>query len=154
MKLTTAQIGKCGELLVQFLLLKMGIESSAMTTDSGIDLVGYSQNLGDAFTIQVKTNLKPKPGGGKGRLSINWRIPKDCPSDFAAFVDLETSRVWLMSMDEVKQLAQQQPENTLHFFMVVDPDAPKRRDGKLLHDYEFQRHLLDNAVPRLLKQQA
>jgi hypothetical protein len=37
------QIGKCGELLVQFNLLSDGIESSQMTTDSGVDLFAYSQ---------------------------------------------------------------------------------------------------------------
>jgi hypothetical protein len=39
MSLSTAQIGRCGELLVQLELLKRGIESAAMTTDTGIDLV-------------------------------------------------------------------------------------------------------------------
>lgn len=39
MKKTTQQIGAAGELLVQYKLLKLGIDSSAMTTDSGIDLV-------------------------------------------------------------------------------------------------------------------
>jgi len=33
MKLPTAQIGKSGELLVQYKFLKYGIESSQMTTD-------------------------------------------------------------------------------------------------------------------------
>ncbi len=36
----TQQIGKCGELLVQYLLLKRGIESALLTTDYGIDLIG------------------------------------------------------------------------------------------------------------------
>ena len=33
-----------------------------------VDLVAYSGKNKDAITIQVKTNLKPKPGGGKGKL--------------------------------------------------------------------------------------
>lgn len=47
--LRTAQIGRCGELLVQYLLLLRGIESAPMTTDSGIDLVAYA-----AKTEQIK----------------------------------------------------------------------------------------------------
>lgn len=34
---TKSQIGRCGELLVQYHLLKLGIESAPMTTDSGVD---------------------------------------------------------------------------------------------------------------------
>jgi len=37
-KLTTAQIGRAGELLVQQRLLLFGIESAPLTTDTGIDL--------------------------------------------------------------------------------------------------------------------
>ena len=35
----TRHIGKAGELLVQYKLIKYGIDSSPMTTDAGIDLV-------------------------------------------------------------------------------------------------------------------
>jgi hypothetical protein len=64
--LTTQQIGRLGELLVQYELLRHGIDSSPMTTDSGIDLVPYFPDKRRSFTIQVKTDLAPKPGGGKG----------------------------------------------------------------------------------------
>ena len=65
MKLKTAQIGEGGELLVQYRLLLLGIESAPMSTDTGIDLLAYSPHRKHPATIQVKTNLKPKPGGGK-----------------------------------------------------------------------------------------
>jgi hypothetical protein len=39
---TTLHIGAAGELLVQYKLLKYGVDSAAMTTDSGIDLIAYS----------------------------------------------------------------------------------------------------------------
>ena len=38
----TQHIGAGGELLVQYQLLKMGIDSSRMTIDAGIDLVMYA----------------------------------------------------------------------------------------------------------------
>ena len=39
--MSTQHIGAAGELLVQYQLLKMGIDSARMTTDAGIDLVVY-----------------------------------------------------------------------------------------------------------------
>ncbi len=57
---------------MQYKLLLYGIESSPLTTDSEIDLVAYSGKNKDAVTIQVKTNLKSKPGGGKDKLAIDW----------------------------------------------------------------------------------
>ena len=66
--LRKAQIGRCGELLVQYRLLKHGIESASMTTDAGIDLVAYAPRSREAVTIQVKANLQPKPAGGRGKM--------------------------------------------------------------------------------------
>jgi hypothetical protein len=40
-KRTTRQLGKSGELPVQYRLLGNGIESAPMTTDVGIDLVAF-----------------------------------------------------------------------------------------------------------------
>ena len=45
-ELTTAQIGKAGELLVQQQLLLHGIESAILTTDTGIDLVTFLNRPG------------------------------------------------------------------------------------------------------------
>jgi len=132
MGLNKQQIGKCGELLVQYKLLMHGIESAPLTTDSGIDLVAYSGKKKDAVTIQVKSNLKPKLGGGKGKLAIDWWIPEESPADLFAFVDLETSRVWLVRKSELPKLAQQNPKGRFHFYMCTDPTAnTKRKDGKV-----------------------
>lgn len=77
LKLSTQQIGKLGELLVQYRLLSFGIESASLTTDSGVDLVAYASSRNTAFTVQVKTNLKPKPSGGKGKAGLDWWVPDD-----------------------------------------------------------------------------
>ncbi len=69
--ISTQQIGKCGELLIQYKLLLRGIESAALTTDAGVDLVAYSDEKRKPVTIQVKTNLKAKPGGGKGKMALD-----------------------------------------------------------------------------------
>ena len=70
--LRSAQIGRCGELLVQYRLLLCGVESAPMSTDNGVDLVAYAPRGAAPVTIQVKTNLKAKPGGGKGKAALDW----------------------------------------------------------------------------------
>jgi hypothetical protein len=74
--LKKAQIGRCGELLVQYKLLKEGVESAPMTTDAGIDLVAYSPKSREPVTIQVKACHRPKRAGGKGRMTLDWWVPK------------------------------------------------------------------------------
>jgi hypothetical protein len=149
MKLTTAQIGRCGELLCQFRLLQLGIESAPMTTDSGIDLVAYSMKRTDAFTVQIKTCLKPRPGGGNGRMALDWWIPTDCPANYVALIDIQTVRVWLFTMSELTSVAQQKPKGRMHFFMMTDSLAPTRRDGMRHHDHDFQDYLLEESISRL-----
>ena len=147
--LSTAQIGKCGELLVQYRLLMLGIESAALSTDSGIDLVAYSPKLADAITIQVKTNLKPKPGGGKGREALDWWIPEGCPADLVALVDLKTDKVWMMKGAELEAHAQQRSSGRFHFYMYTDPSAKPRSSERLVHAYEFERFILSNRASEL-----
>lgn len=142
------QIGRCGELLVQLRLLLLGVESSPMTTDYGIDLVAFSQFSNKATTIQVKTNEKPKPGGGKGKLALDWWISINCPAEIDALVDLSKNRVWLFTHNELKKFAQQKPKGRLHFYMYVDPDVIIR-SGKLGRVEDFDRYLLENRGPSL-----
>lgn len=143
--LSTAQIGKCGELLVQLRLLRLGIESSAMATDTGIDLVAYSPATRRSLTIQVKTNLRAKPGGGKGALALDWWMPAESPAELFALVELETDRIWLFSHEEVSRFAQQKPEGRLHFYLYTDDQVVPRGPGK--HIREFADYLIEKRVP-------
>ena len=151
MTLAKAQIGRCGELLVQLELLKRGIESSALTTDTGIDLVAYFNEKSKALTIQVKCNLKAKPGGGKGRPHLDWWIPLECPADIVALSELEENRIWLFTASEIRACAQQQTEGRIHMMMAIEIDTPKRRDGKPSNINEFDQYLINNAIPRIVK---
>ena len=67
---------------MQFQLLMHGIESAPLTTDSGIDLVAYAPKGARPVTIQVKTNLKPKPSGGKGKDALDWWVDHTSASCF------------------------------------------------------------------------
>ena len=89
--LTTQQIGRLGELLVQYELLRCGIDSAPMTTDAGVDLVAYSGVKGRSITLQVKTNLAPKPGGGKGAPAVDWWVSEDCPAELCVCGSFEST---------------------------------------------------------------
>ena len=148
-KLTTQQIGKLGELLVQYRLLEFGIESAHLTTDTGIDLVAYSHRQKEAITIQVKTNLKPKPGGGKGKLALDWWVPDNSPAEVFALVDVSETRIWAFTRDEMKAKAQQQPEGRLHFYIYIDPAVKRRKDALAASLKEFEEFLLENRIGSL-----
>ena len=145
----TAQIGRCGELLVQYLLLLRGIESAPMTTDSGIDLVVYSPTTAMPATIQVKTNLRAKPGGGKGKLALDWWLPEHGTAQLIALVDLSSQRVWLFLSHEIAALAQQRSSGRLHMIMATDATLAPRSDGRLIHDHQFDRFLLSERADQI-----
>jgi len=147
-RLTTQQIGRLGELLVQYELLLHGIDSAPMTTDAGIDLVAYSGLKGHSFTIQVKTNLTPKPGGGKGAPAIDWWVSEDCPAAFYALVDLSTRRVWLLTKQELASSAQQRSGGRLHIYMYTNAESESL--GYARHgDVRFSEFLFENRLSSL-----
>ena len=146
MSLTTAQIGKCGELLVQYRLLLLGVESAPMSTDTGIDLVAYAATTAQPLTIQIKTNLRSKPGGGKGKLALDWWVPEATPAHLVALVDLSTEKVWLMTAAELEQNAQQKSNGRFHIYMYTDPSARPKKSNVPVHVREFERFLLVNVA--------
>jgi hypothetical protein len=121
-----------------------------MTTDSGIDLVAYSPDKKSSFTIQVKTNLAPKPGGGKGAAAIDWWVSEDCPAEWIAFADVSTRRVWMLTRQELASAAQQRSNGRLHLYMYTDPDSGARayqRHG----DVHFSGYLFQNRSSAFCK---
>jgi len=146
-RLTTQQIGRLGELLVQYELLQLGIDSAPMTTDAGVDLVAYSADKQRAFTIQVKTNLAPKPGGGKGSLGIDWWVSENCPAELFALVDVSTRRIWILTRQELASAAQQRSSGRLHFYMYTDSESiAYGRNG----DARFSEFLLSSRASLFL----
>jgi hypothetical protein len=145
----TQQIGRSGELLVQYKLLKLGYESAAMTTDSGVDLVVFSASLQRALTVQVKANAGPKRGGGKGKLALDWWIAEDCPSELAAFVDVSTDRVWIFTKPEVAEFSQQHSSGRFHFYMYVDSTV-RPRGEKRVKQADFDDFVLERRARNLL----
>lgn len=142
--LTTAQIGRCGELLVQYKLLQFGIESAPMTTDSGIDLVVYSPKLARAQTVQVKANHRPKQSGGKGPPALDWWLRENSPAELVALVDLSLDRTWLFRHAEMIELAQQRSNGRAHLYFYVDATYQPR--SAKTHINDFARFELHNRI--------
>ena len=145
MKKTTQHIGAAGELLVQYKLLKFGIDSAAMTTDSGIDLVAYSPKNKRPFTIQVKTKEKPLPGGGSGKLALAWDLRDNSPAELVAISDLSTDSVWLFTHAEYENFAQQHSaKGNLKLYMYVDESIKTKKEMALLS--QFEQFKIENRI--------
>ena len=134
-----SQIGRCGELLVQYQLLLRGVESSPMTTDSGIDLVAYPPALGHAVTIQVKTNLRPKRAGGKGDELLSWSLSKANPAELVALVHLATADVWMLTHEEFEREAQQTQRPAMVLYRYLKVGKRQGRPRAMLDDFSSYR---------------
>lgn len=146
---TTQHIGAAGELLVQYQLLKLGIDSARLTTDSGIDLVVYAPGTGSATTVQVKTVERSAPAGGKGRMAIGWTFPHATPAQLLAFAFLEHDVVWVLTASEARQLAQQHAATgQRHLYVYTDLTTPQRSGVPLLIT-DLAPYLLTTRAPTL-----
>ena len=148
-KLRTQAIGAAGELLVQYKLLKLDIDSARLTTDSGIDLVMYVPGSQQAHTVQVKTQQKPVPAGGTGKPIRSWYFPHDLLAQWLALVDLSTDRVWLFTRDEACRWAQQLSPGGIHqIYWYPDESTIKNAHAgvTVIADYR-----LEAVVPNLLQ---
>ena len=144
----TQHIGAAGELLVQYQLLKMGIDSSRMTIDAGIDLVVYAPGNRTASTVQVKTIMGAKPAGGRGAPSRGWFFPDNCPAQLLAFVTLDTNTAWLFTLQEAQELAQQhsQAGNYQVYWRV---EAVPVGSKSLRHEAQMVGYLLPTKAAQL-----
>jgi len=136
--LTTQQKGRCGELFVQYMLLKHGIESAPLTTDTGIDLVAYPRRATKTWpfdrpaTIQVKTSSHREANSDyKG--NVAWFISNDCPTDFIATVDFEANRLWLFPISDFKAFSTKASNGHRGLWWHI-PDSRNTRMRKLEPD--------------------
>jgi len=140
--LGTQAIGAAGELLVQYQLLKHGIDSARLTTDSGIDLVMYVPGTSEAFTVQVKAIGQPFPDGGPtGPITVGWSLPRTCKAQWLAGVDVSRDMVWLFRIEEALQLAK---GNTADVFLYWRLQPNPR--GRIESESAFEEYRLDNVI--------
>jgi len=115
-KLLPVEVGRAGELLVQYRLMKGGISSGQLTIDCGVDVVAYHRQAQRPITIQVKTS---RPQCRYERTKLNWCVRRECPAHYVALVDLEGDRVWLMDYASFMQRAQQQRDGEASLWAYI-----------------------------------
>ena len=148
-RLATQQIGKCGELLVQYVLLKHGIESAPPTTDPGIDLVAFPnvraspEERRKPLTIQVKTSRHLGSAADKW---LEWQIPEDCPADYIAAVDFIRGKFWLIRTEEFKQVAHHTARGRLRLWWSL-PEYESKRSK--LKEEQFKECEMEVAIPKV-----
>lgn len=145
-KISKSLIGQSGRMLTQIILTREGINvrEGENSTDLKIDLKRPKRQ----FSIMSTTNLKPKRAGGKGKLALDWWVPKDCHSDFVACADLSTLRVWIFRTEEIAGLAQQQTSGKYHLYMYTNRKVALRGKKEMKFDYEFEAFRLENRIYR------
>jgi len=148
--LTTQQIGKCGELLVQYMLLKDGVDSAHLTTDPGIDLVAFpnvkasTEERRKPVTIQVKTSTTHI--GNVGDRYLRWQIPEDCPADYIAAVSFDREKFWLIRTEEFKRKAYRRASGELDLRLLLSGHEYKRIKQK---EEQFKEYEMENAIPKV-----
>lgn len=152
--LTAPQIARCGMLLVQHLLLVHGIESAAVNTPAGMDLVAFVPGNVYPHRILVKATTRPRPAAGRGKDALDWWIPENISTEFTAVVDLSTTRAWIFKSMELPDLAQQWKGGFLHLYMFTDPTHRPQDRKRLVHDHQFDRYLLANRLSELFPSHA
>ncbi len=147
-KLYSQQVGKCGELLVQYRLLKYGIESVHLTTDRGIDLVAFDSVKQKPVTIQVKTSTHHIEEGEKW---LAWLISEDCPAEYIAAVDLERDKFWFFRVDEFKRRSRRVgkgEESDYRLWWYVPGDTPEKA-GENHRETSYSVFEMDEVIPKI-----
>lgn len=144
---TTQHIGAAGELLVQYRLVKLGIDTARLTTDSGVDLVAYTPGSANAVTIQVKTQTAPSPAGGKGALSVGVFFPDDLRAQLLAVTLLSSDAVWLFTREEARELAQQHSARGMRqLYWYVEERLARGAAAAPRHARDMEPYLLERRV--------
>ena len=139
-KLASQQVGKCGELLVQYMLLKYGVESAPLTTDFGIDLVAFRADNKKPISIQVKTCTYHE----KVDKWVEWWVSNDCPADYIAVVDLERDKCWIFNFEnEYKQRASKSGEGCRLWWSLPGYES----EGSLHKEELFKDYEIEAAIP-------
>lgn len=144
-ELGTQAIGAAGELLVQYKLIKHGIDSARLTTDSGIDLVMYIPGTTEAHTVQVKAIVSPFLDGGTGPLVAGWILPRTCKAQWLAGVDISRDRAWLFPIEEALHHARGTKKDVWLYWRLEEPR------GKVVGvESDYDAYDFDLVIDRLL----
>lgn len=146
-KLGTQAIGAAGELFVQYHLIKRGIDSARLTTDSGIDLVMYVPGTSEAHTVQVKATSTNTPYGPGSAPQLWWPFPVTCKAQWLAVVDLVRDLAWLLPIADALDIARgnSQGQTTLMWYVG---EKPKR--ATIPAEADLDQYRLNVVIDQLL----
>lgn len=135
---------------MQYRLVKLGIDSARLTTDSGVDLAAYAPASASASTIQVKTQAVPSPSGGKGALSVGFFFPDDLRAELLAVTLLSEDTVWLFTRDEARARAQQHNRRGMRqLYWYMEPRPVRAGVTSPLHSGDLAPYLLEHRIGEL-----
>jgi hypothetical protein len=147
-KLGNHAIGAAGELFVQYQLIKRGIDSARLTTDSGIDLVMYVPGTREAHTIQVKATNTNYAYGPNEPPQLWWPFPVTCKAQWLAVVDLTRDLAWLLPIEDALREARGKDSAGITILTWYIGEKPKR--AKIQAEANFDEYRLSAAIDRLL----
>ncbi len=144
----TLTIGSAGELLVQYKLLKLGIDSARLTTDSGIDLAMYVPGTREAITVQVKATWGTSVDKASGRPWLVFpAFPADWKAQYLATVDLSRDAAWLFPIPRAEQVGRLNKAGT-EFLLWWYMDG--RRGSVIGIDEDYEQDRLEVVAAGLL----
>ena len=143
--LSTQQVGRCGEVLVQFELLKHGIDSAPMTTDVGIDLVALNPKTKDYVTIQVKTSSSYEDGTSRW---VDWNMRKTCIAEYVATVDLKRNKIWMFTKEKFEVISTRTGKESRRLWWYIPGHRPKTSTLSRFEEH-FKKDDIESVIPVL-----
>ena len=150
---TAQHVGRCGELLVQYKFLKLGIDSAPMTTDRGVDLLAIDpKTRRKTVTVQVKaaTHRRDARAATDQRETteyVSWPVPYPSATDYAAVVDVIRDKVWMFTKKEIGAQARGKGNGERVLWWYIPGHRPKKARSRSEDWYE--RYAMDTVVARM-----
>jgi len=88
------------------------------------------------LTVRVFSRAAPSPGGGKGKVSVAWDVPPDCPADHVALVNLAGEDIWIMTFEEYVLIHQRPSPKSYRFVMSFDPSLRSKHAHIQVGDFD------------------
>ena len=147
--MTTQEINQKGIHLFSSMLTEKGIRWERGPKQSKSTIYIHSIKS-PVIKILIKTTSGPVPGGGKGKLELNWWVKEDRNEDFVALIDLSTERIWLFSSEELTEYAQQHSGEKDHLYMRTDHSIRPYKNKRKHLDTDFNEFLLERRIGSIL----
>tara|TARA_A100001037_G_scaffold275413_1_gene273897 strand:+ start:174 stop:596 length:423 start_codon:yes stop_codon:yes gene_type:complete len=134
-------IAEAGALLLRYQLLRLGVTSGALSTSSHV----IARRNGRPVSIEVSV---VESGSLSGR-TCEWLLDSEVTGDLAAFVDLSSEQIWLLTPYEVGELSTKQPDGTRRLFTYADVTLDPEKTGHFVFSGDFDRYLLEERAERI-----